>query len=602
MSGLSEQIAPFIILLILTVIEAVVLAIYSWRKRKIEAAITFGLTCVLMGLWALLTIVYYAADGLEAKDVFARVNMVGITLLPAVWWAFTAQYVGKGRWLNRQTILLLLAIPSVTIILNLTNEFHHLMYVRRYLDTSGVVPELRSDYGLWFWVHTVYSYLLISYSNVLLILSARRTYAKHRAQATLLVLGVIVPWIANVMFVLQLVDLPVDLTPFAFSISLLVLAWTIFRYDLLDLVPIALQKVFNQLPDPVLVLDSEHRIAMSNPAARTLVGDAASSMVGKALAEVVPPNLAGLQTLLHDGDGASEIKAEILNGSAATRWFDVRITTLDAANAQAVGTVLILHDITERKQNELALAEARDEALQASQYKTQMLGKISHDLRTPLSVIAGYADLLLMGSYGKLNGEQTEPVGDIKTAAKDLDKLIRQLIDQTNLQDGKLSLKQKPFALQELVDRFTSAQVLAENKGLSCGIEVDANLPLEMQGDLDRLAQILQNLMSNAIKFTRKGGQIKVRLTRTTEDTWAMSVQDTGVGIAPEALNAIFEPFYQLAQDNLPDGRRGHGLGLAFAKDLTEVMGGEIQVKSTPGAGSMFTVLLPLLKAKEPVS
>ena len=80
-----------------------------------------------------------------------------------------------------------------------------------------------------------------------------------------------------------------------------------------------------------------------------------------------------------------------------------------------------------------------------------------------------------------------------------------------------------------------------------------------------------------------------------------MSVQDSGVGIAPQALNAIFEPFYQLVQENLPDSRRGHGLGLAFVKDLTEVMGGEIQVESTPGAGSTFTASLPLLNAKEPV-
>ncbi|MCA9911378.1 MAG: PAS domain-containing protein, partial [Anaerolineae bacterium] len=334
MAGLSERIAPFIILLILTVIEAVVLAIYSWRKRKIEVAFTFGLTCVLMGLWALLTIVYYAAEGLEAKDVLARTIMVGITLLPVVWWAFTVQYVGKGRWLNRQTILLLMAVPTMTIILNWTNEFHHLMYLRRYLDTSGVVPELRSDYGLWFWVHTVYSYLLISYSNVLLILSARRTYAKHRSQAIFLVLGVLVPWIANVLFITRLIDLPVDLTPFAFSISMLVLAWSIFRYDLLDLVPIALQKVFDQLPDPVLVLDSERRIAMCNPAAKTLIGKATALTVGKALEEAVPAQLAALPALLRDSDTAREIKTEAPNGSAAARWFDVRTTTLETANTQ----------------------------------------------------------------------------------------------------------------------------------------------------------------------------------------------------------------------------------------------------------------------------
>jgi PAS domain S-box-containing protein len=256
----------------------------------------------------------------------------------------------------------------------------------------------------------------------------------------------------------------------------------------------------------------------------------------------------------------------------------------------------ILLNITERKRVEVQLALAHDQALEASRLKSQLLAKVSHELRTPLNVILGFAEMLDIGVYGALPAEQRRLIVEIIDSTHYLTELVNELLDQAQLDAGKLKLNIKTFALADLIDGILSKMdVLAKTKGLTLTTDIAADVPGILSGDSARLQQILVNLVSNAIKFTQTGG-VRVCLYRPDPAHWAMQVSDTGPGIPVEAQSYIFEPFRQV-DGSITRVHAGAGLGLSIVKQLTILMGGQITLESEVGRGSTFTVQLPLTPA-----
>jgi PAS domain S-box-containing protein len=258
----------------------------------------------------------------------------------------------------------------------------------------------------------------------------------------------------------------------------------------------------------------------------------------------------------------------------------------------------VVTDITAHKQVEETLRLARDEALEANRLKTQLLAKVSHELRTPLTTILGFAEMLEFGIYGKLAERQQEAITDIIAGANYLRGLVNELLDQAQLEAGKLKLDLHLFTPADMIaDIQTKMNVLAQNKGLSLKTEIAPDLPPVLFGDFARIQQILVNLVSNAIKFTRQG-HVQIRFYQAGETQWALEVSDSGSGIPLEAQTYIFEPFQQV-DGSITREHGGSGLGLSIVKQLTTLMAGHVALKSKEGQGSMFTVFLPLHPGQE---
>ncbi len=261
----------------------------------------------------------------------------------------------------------------------------------------------------------------------------------------------------------------------------------------------------------------------------------------------------------------------------------------------------VVSDITERKRVEEALTRAHAQALEVSRLKSQLLANVSHDLRTPLNAILGHAEMLQKGIYGSLLDKQHHIIQRVILNTESLTEMVNKLMDQAQLEAGTLKLKITPFAPVELIERMQSTmKVLAETKGVQLTSNITADVPSTLSGDLDRLYQILMNLVGNAIKFTERGS-VQVRIYRTAETHWAIQVSDTGPGIPPEAHASIFEPFWQV-DGTATREYSGTGLGLSIVKQLTTMMGGQVILESQVGQGSTFTVLLPLKQTSETVS
>ena len=234
---------------------------------------------------------------------------------------------------------------------------------------------------------------------------------------------------------------------------------------------------------------------------------------------------------------------------------------------------------------------ARAEAQVASRAKSDFLATMSHELRTPLNAIAGYTELLTLGVPGPMNEMQRDYLERIQRAEHELLALINDVLNFVKAESGRLHFAIQPVPVRELLDGLDAlfgAQLNARHVVYEW---VPGDDEATVQADPDRARQVLQNLVSNAVKFTAPGGRIAVRAA-ARGDTVRISVRDTGVGVAPEKLEFIFEPFVQLDRD-LTSPREGAGLGLAISRDLARAMGGDITAHSTPGRGSTFTLALP---------
>ncbi|MCB9422266.1 MAG: hypothetical protein H6667_20855 [Ardenticatenaceae bacterium] len=255
-------------------------------------------------------------------------------------------------------------------------------------------------------------------------------------------------------------------------------------------------------------------------------------------------------------------------------------------------------EIEAREKANAELEVARDRALEASRLKSQLLANVSHELRTPLGAILGFAEMLRVGFYGPINEQQHSTINKIIETNQDLTKHVSELLDQAQLEAGKLKLNNRVFEPGELLlDVADRLSILAEEKGLELITKSDPDLPVTLVGDPVRLQQVLMNLVGNAVKFTDKG-VVTISVHRVNEDEWALAVQDTGLGIPKEAQGYIFEPFRQV-DGTITRVHEGSGLGLSIVKQLVNLMNGRVTVKSELGQGTLLTVTLPIIMPNE---
>jgi signal transduction histidine kinase len=229
----------------------------------------------------------------------------------------------------------------------------------------------------------------------------------------------------------------------------------------------------------------------------------------------------------------------------------------------------------------------------ASQHKSEFLANMSHELRTPLNAIIGFSEVLLQGLFGDVNEKQREYLADVLGSGQHLLSLINDILDLSKIEAGRMDLELSTFRFRDALD---SGLTIVRERAARHAIQLNAAVSSDVgtvEADERKVKQILYNLLSNAVKFTPDGGRVDVSVRADNGDV-RVEVRDTGIGVAAEDQEQIFEEFRQVGRER---SREGTGLGLTLTKRFVELHGGRIWLESTPGKGSTFTFTLPLRRA-----
>lgn len=363
------------------------------------------------------------------------------------------------------------------------------------------------------------------------------------------------------------------------------------------------QQILKNDIDAIFFCDLKGNIQFANPSAEQLYGYTQDELVGKFIQSFYncAENKHSLQkSIANVLNWRGETELSRKDGSTFSAFLTQFVVTDDKGFPQ--GVAASVKDISRQKQTELALIDAKEKAEEAAAAKANFLATMSHEIRTPLNGVIGITQLLLEDDP---KPEHVESLNILKFAGENLLTLVNDVLDFSKIDAGRITLERVPFCLSELVDSIkNSAQYTAFEKGITFDVGLSEQLDRRYLGDPVRITQILLNLTSNAIKFTKVGGvtlSVVVLHTDEQQATIEFKVSDTGIGIAKDKLEHIFEQFSQ-ADNTITRHYGGSGLGLSITKGLLDAFGSDITVESEEGKGTIFSFKLTMRKAPADLS
>ncbi len=351
--------------------------------------------------------------------------------------------------------------------------------------------------------------------------------------------------------------------------------------------------IFDSSGIGIELADLDGQIVDSNPALCTMLGYSREEQQCSLLAYTHPDDRTAnleFEELLAGVRDHYEMEKRFLHKDGRLVWSRLTVSLIQDSVGKSQFILSIIKDITAHKQAEIELRDSKEAAEAGSRAKSEFLATMSHELRTPLHAILGLSQLLAQELFGSLNAKQKEYLDCIHSSGQHLLELISDILDLSKVEAGKEELTLVAIDVQELCnDAVMIVRDRANEKDLQLTSEVDPQVDICI-GDERRVKQMLLNLLTNAIKFT-PAGRVSLRIQKVPQGI-AFTVADTGIGIAPEQLKLLFQPFKQL-DSQLNRQYAGTGLGLALTRKLARLHGGDVTVQSTLGEGSQFTLFLP---------
>ncbi len=552
-------------------------ALYAWNRRDAPGATAFiGLLCAI-GLWSLFSALHVATR----DAIWSKLRFIPIASVPVTWLVLTLQVTGHAAWLNTRRLVGLFTIPVITQLMIWVNPYG-LMWDRYPFDLNAMGETTQAvSFGPWFWIYVLYSYILFLTGILLLLRQFFRSSTLYRLQVGILLLGITLPLAVNVAFsVGWLAASEIDYTALAFTLAGIPVTWSLFRYRMFDVVPVARDTLIDRMNDGMLVLDVRNRVVDLNPAMHMILEDPARRIVGRSMED-----LQALRKLVNQLGGITDRHEVIVERDGEPYYYDLMISPLKDRQGHLTGRLIVMRDVTQIKQAEEFLRRSNVELTAHVEELDAFAHTVAHDLKNPLSSLIGYSQLLEKRGTEMSKENERYALQAISRSGSKMATIIDELLLLASVRKAD-EITPEPLDMAAVVAEVQErlAYMIEES-------EAQIVLPEVWPASLGRAAwveEVWANYVSNAIKYG--GTPPRVELGATEVDGhlrfW---VQDNGPGLDEEQQARLFTEFTRLHHVRA----EGHGLGLSIVQRIVEKLGGEVGVESQPGAGSRFWFTLP---------
>lgn len=520
----------------------------------------------------------YTATMLPVATVAVKIQYVSACYLPLFIVIFSFHHC---RVSLPKALIFILTLMETAVLLFVWNcENNHAFYTKLTLEDKDGYSYLYAEHGpMWF----VYIGAYIIILTLIISVTAYRiihTPKGFRINYYIISISSIFPAFTYILYKTNNTN-NYDPTSLVYLIVCLMLYFSIYRLQFFGLIDLARENVIDNMKEAFIVVDNNFNLLDCNGAAKKLFPELKKYKYQGTIISI---------PILKDIFSDENFTEFELNG----HYYERHLSTLDTTKLSVNGMCAIVVDVTQNRQYVDELINANADALAANETKSRYLANVSHEIRTPMNAIVGFSELILHQNPPEQIYEYAK---DINDAAHSLLAVINDILDLSKIEAGKLKLTTVSYTTVELLDNVISIiRLQASNKNLEFKININENLPRELFGDVIHLRQILINILANAVKYTEEGYiSLEVTFVANNESrdeiNLIMSIKDTGVGINPKNIPALFDEFTRIE-----NGRKlteGSGLGLSICKNLVNLMHGRIDVESTLGVGSTFTVTVP---------
>ncbi len=594
------ELTALIISLIACVIILIVIKL-KIAKSQMKTAWIFVYTCMI--IMCIGTIAQITLSKLLNIDpiYFEYFTYIGNSFL-SVAFLFAAMIFANTKITFKKRYILLFCIPIISLLVLWTNDIHHLFYINYSIFAS------KTTYGPFLYIYNAYTLLLLAISIIYLLQYSIKNSGIFSKQAIMVIIAAIIPISINVLSIFKILEFTIYITPISFAITIILLTFAIFKFKFLNIVPIALQKIVDKISDGYLVLNEENLVTDFNRSLLTTFNIKSIDIRNKNIFELIEEYQINKETIkmalenVKKSDTTETFEKKI---DKIKKYFTIEINAI-RQKEQFLGTLILLKDITQHKEDMIIIKRNQDMLVEKERLSTlgQMIGGIAHNLKTPIMSISGATEALsdLIQEYNlsidnpQVNSEDhhgiakdmslwiekiknyLEYMSDVITAVKG------QAVNFSEEQDGT-------FTVSELVKYVTILMKHELNSAIVyLNTEINCDEKLELQGNLNSLVQVIDNMISNAIQaYNGEPKKTIDMIINKEKNKIIISIKDYGPGLPEEVKEKLFKEMVTTK------GKNGTGLGLYMSySNIKAHFQGDISVETEKGKGTTFNIILPM--------
>lgn len=560
---------------------------------------SFAILMIAVALWSFGYGMELSAETLSSALWWIRLEYIGIALLPAIWLVFIFKFSNTLPGIKPKIYAALYLIPLITLINAWTTPLHTFFYQEVSIVEEGGAFLLNIQPGTWYHVHTVYFYLSLVI-GIGLLYQNRQGGLLYRKQRNIIAIAVGLPWLMNMFYQSRFRPFEhLDLTPLAFLMTITIIGFGLYRYRLMNLLPLARNKVLQAMQEGVLILDHQLRMSDFNPAAMRMLEVQYSFSHGLQLNGSDPLSLT-VKAFKCSNENDPQFKPSnqavemhVPDKRGIYKWLSFSVSAI-IHEGETEGYLVLIRDISKEKDYLDELNQKSAEMEQLNDYKDQLFSIIAHDLKGPIGRLNG---LLSLMDNNVLTEEQMMPLfGQLRQESTDTYSMLENLLYWTRSQFQGMQINSQSFHIKDILNTVVeNERTRLEEKSL----KVELKLKEDFKGfaDIDMILIVFRNLLSNSIKFSQPSGRIS--FSGVAEDNiLRISITDNGIGIDRLVLKDLFSTKVKSSRGTKQE--KGTGIGLQLCQQLITLNQGSITVESEIGKGTTVHVCLPEIVVNNP--